>query len=144
MSAIAGFQTFNRRLVPLAKDPSLTIQRRGTISLNESAYQALGSPVSVELLFNPEEQVVGLRSVAPGSENAYPVRSANASGGGPFLVSAVSFLRHFDISQNQSFRWSAFLDGEVLCADIGRAGTPVSSNRAKRGGEAGGGSKPGR
>lgn len=139
MSAIAGFQTFNRRLVPSAKEPRLTIQRRGTISLNESAFQALGSPGAAELLFDPEQQLVGLRSAAPGSENAYRVRSGSGNGSGPFVISALSFLRHFGISRDQSLRWSAYLAGDVLCADISSPGTPVSSNRARHGEEGSGG-----
>ncbi len=125
-----GFETFTRRLVPLAKEPRLTIQKRGNISLNESAHVALGSPSAVELLFDRDKQVMGLRAISP-CEHAYTVRSAGGDGTAPFLVSALAFLKYFGISRDTSMRWSTYMDGDVLCADLGTAGTPVTSNRAK-------------
>lgn len=115
---MTGFETCTRQLVPLAKEPRLIIQKRGTISLNRSAYAVLGSPRAVELLFDPDQRIAGLRPVAVNCEHAYPVRSASGNGVGPFLVSALAFLRHFAISRDQSLRWDAYLDQDVLCADL--------------------------
>lgn len=127
-----GFETFTRRLVPMARQPALTIQKRGTISLTTSAYAAMGSPCAVELLFDRELSVVGLRPVEPTCRHAYPVRSVSGNGAGPFVVSALAFLKYFGLSREISTRWDAYLDGDVLCADIGAPGTAVTSNRAGR------------
>lgn len=127
-----GFETFTRRLVPLAREPALTLQKRGAISLNTSAYAALGGPCAVELLFDRELSVVGLRPVQPTCGHAYPVRSASGNGAGPFVVSALAFLKYFDLCRDVSMRWDAYLEGDVLCADVGAPGTAVTSNRAGR------------
>ncbi|MDQ6934278.1 MAG: hypothetical protein M3130_03155 [Actinomycetota bacterium] len=130
-----GFETFTRRLVPLAREPRLTIQKRGTISLNRSAYAVLGSPEAVELLFDRDRSIVGLRSVVPTCAHAYPVRSATGNGAGPFVVSALAFVKYFGIGIETSMRWDAYLDGDVLCADLGSPGTRVTSNRASTRGD---------
>ena len=124
------FETFTRRLVPLGKEPRLTIQRRGTISMNESAYVALAAPDAVELLFAAHERIVGLRAVPLSCEHGYPVRSATGSSRGPFVVSAAAFIRFYGITTDISMRWAAYLHEGVLCADLRGEGTPVTSNRA--------------
>ena len=45
------FETFTRRMVPLVKKPTVTIQKRGTLSFNKAAQVALGEPEAVELLY---------------------------------------------------------------------------------------------
>lgn len=130
---MTGFETFTRRLIPMAKEPRITIQKRGAISLNISAYAALGSPGAVELLFDREKRIVGLRAVAPTCPHAYPVRSASGNGSGPFVVSALAFIRYFGLVSDTSLRWDAYLDSDVLCADLGTPGVTVTSNRARPG-----------
>lgn len=130
VTAMSGFETFTRRLVPLSKNPRLTIQKRGAISLNSAAYVALGSPAAVELLFDRQRCVVGLRPVDPRCEHAYPVRPTGGHGSAPFVVSALAFLRYYEINRDASRRWDAYLDDGILCADVGAIGTPVTSNRA--------------
>jgi hypothetical protein len=129
---VPNFETFRRSLVPLRSEPSVTIQKRGAVSLNLSAYTALGSPDSVELLFDAALQIVGLRPVDPKADSAYRVRPGSGVGG-PFLVSAATFLRFHDIAVEASTRWPAALDGDVLCVDLTAPGVPVTSNRANTG-----------
>ncbi|MGI8667346.1 MAG: hypothetical protein ACR2N4_15200 [Jatrophihabitans sp.] len=126
------FEVFTKRLVPLKKTPLLTIQKRGTISLNRSAFVALGEPDAVELLYDRDERVVGLRPVEAAMEHAYPVRSATAKGSGPYVISAIAFTKFYEINTDQSLRWQAHLVGDVLCIDLDSTATPVTSNRAQR------------
>ncbi|MDQ2959078.1 MAG: hypothetical protein M3Y42_19245 [Actinomycetota bacterium] len=126
------FEVFTRRLVPLKKTPLVTIQKRGTISLNKSAYAALGEPEAVELLYDRDERVIGLRPAEPTLEHAYPVRSATGKGAGPFVISAIAFTKFYDIDTGESLRWQAQLIENVLCIDLDSTATPVTSNRAQR------------
>lgn len=126
------FETFTKSMVPLKRDPHVTIQRRGTMSLNKSAYVALGSPEAVELLYDPAERIVGLRPVDPRADHAYTVRASTTSGSGTFAISAMAFTRFYDIDTTQSRRWPAYLDDGVLCINLNHPATPVTSNRAGR------------
>ena len=57
---MADFEVFTRRMVPLVKQPTATLQKRGTMSLNKAAHVALGSPDAVELLYDRAEQIIGM------------------------------------------------------------------------------------
>jgi hypothetical protein len=127
-----NFETFRRALIPLKSDPFVTIQKRGTLSLNLSAYSAIGSPDSVELLYDPALRIVGLRPVDPKLDTAYRVR-VTTGGSGPFLISATTFLRFHEIASSVSMRWPVYVDAGVLCLDLKKPGVPVTSNRAKTG-----------
>jgi hypothetical protein len=125
-----NFETFTKRLVPLKKQPLVTIQKRGTISLNKSAHVALGAPEAVELLYDQDEKIVGLNPVEPTVDHAYPLRSASGKDTGPFVISAIAFTKFYQINTAVSLRWPAYLDSGVLCVDTKTPGTPVTSNRA--------------
>lgn len=129
---MADFEVFSRALISLKRDPTVTIQKNGIISLNKTAHGALGAPSSVELLFDTHERTIGLRGVAAGADTAYSVRSATGTDAGPFVISAMAFLRFYDLQLAVSRRWSAYLDGEVLCIDVDDTSEIVTSNRAKK------------
>jgi len=61
-------------MIPLAKVPYVTIQKRGIIGFNASAHAELGSPKAVELLFDKTERIIGIRGVDPNAEHAYSIR----------------------------------------------------------------------
>jgi hypothetical protein len=126
---MANFETFTKRLVPLGKRPFVTIQKRGTISMNKAAFVALGEPDTVELLFDSDERIVGLRGVAHLAEHAYPVRGV---GGDPtsYLVAGTAFTKHYGIDTTNSRRWPAELVDDILRVDLKVEGTVVTSNRA--------------
>lgn len=127
---MAGFEIFTKRMVPLKRAPSITIQKRGAISINKSAYLALGEPDAVELMYDRAEHRVGLRAVSAALEHAYPVRQSGAGDNGPFVISAVAFTHFYDIDTSRSLRWEAQLIDDVLYINLDSQGTPVTSNRA--------------
>ena len=67
---MATFEVFKKRMVPLVKQPYVTIQKRGTMSFNKSAHMALGEPETVELLYDPNERIIGVRAIDPDVEHA--------------------------------------------------------------------------
>ncbi len=127
--AVPNFETFTRRMIPLSKDPFVTIQRRGTISMSASAHQLLGSPKSIELLYDATERIVGFRGVDEASEHSYPVRSVSNRTEGPFVFSGTAFAKHYGIDTSQSRRRKAQLVDGVLCIDLKDPGTVVTGNR---------------
>jgi hypothetical protein len=112
-------------MVPLVKQPYVTIQRRGTISLNASAHDQLGAPEAVELLYDKDERIVGFRAVPKEAEHAYGLRAA----GKTYVVSGTAFTKYYKIDTSVSRRWAARMDGDVLCVDLKSDGTEVTSNR---------------
>lgn len=77
-----GFEVFDKRMTPMAKAPSVTIQKRGVISLNKAAHQLIDSAQTVELLFDPDRRVVALRPADDSSPHAYAVRNGSKRGRG--------------------------------------------------------------
>jgi hypothetical protein len=76
-------------------DPMFTLQRRGLISLNLAAFNALGEPAAVALLFDADEGIVALRKVNRTYANGYHVRKqANSRS---FLVGAQGFTSYHKI-----------------------------------------------
>lgn len=119
-------------MLSLKADPHVTLHKRGTISLNRSAYVALDSPDAVELLYDRERRIIGLRTIDAKAENSYHVRSTARSASGPWIISAMAFTKFYDIDISVSLRWPAYLDVDVLCVDTSVEGIAVSSNRARR------------
>lgn len=124
-----NFETFTKRMAPLAKKPYVTIQKRGTISLNAAAHAALGEPDAVELLYDRNERVVGLRAVSKEAEHAYALRAQAGKNVGPFIVSGTAFAKYYKIDTTVSRRWVGQLEGDILCIDLKQPGTEVTSNR---------------
>jgi hypothetical protein len=129
---VSHFEVFTKALVPLKRDPTITIQKNGAISLNKAAQVALGAPDAVELLYDPTTRTVGLRGVDVDADHAYAVRSSRGNGLSPFVISAMAFLHFYDIDVAVSRRWSAYLYDGVLCIDLDDESVPVTSNRARK------------
>ncbi len=123
------FETFSRRLLSLQAQPHVTIQRRGSMSLNQSALQALGGPEAVELLYDRAAAIVGLRAVDPHSDSAYQVRRASRSPTGPWVISAMAFTKFYGIDVSATRRWPAYVEDSVLCVDLAAAPVAVSGER---------------
>lgn len=134
MTAVPTFETFRKRMVPLTKAPYVTIQRRGTMSFNKSAYAALGSPEAVELLYDRDEQIIGVRPVDRSVEHAYPIRPSGGGKADPgsWMVSGRAFVQYYDIDTELSRRYPVSMDGDVLCIALKEGGTVVTSNRNGR------------
>ena len=58
-------ERFTGSHAPANKTPSVTIQKRGILSLNREAYDLLKRPQAVHLYFSPDEQTLGIAPSAP-------------------------------------------------------------------------------
>ena len=126
-----NFEKYSKDLVPLKRDPWVTLQKRGAISLNQSAFVLLERPAAVELLYDADGMIIGLRKADVHGRDVHFVRSPSGKEAGPFVISAIAFLKYYEINLDSSYRWPAYLDDGTLCIDLGRPGTVVTSNRAK-------------
>jgi hypothetical protein len=133
------FETFSKSLVALRRDPQLTIQTRGTLTLNAAAYAALGEPRAVELLYDRAQRVLGLRPVPPDVAHAMAVRSPSTTAGGPYVVSAMAFLRHYGIDTSEARRWIVHIEDGIARIDlasapqrVGKSAHPPAPSRRPR------------
>jgi hypothetical protein len=129
------FETFKRHQMPSTQEPSVGIQKRGAISLNTAAFEELGSPKQVELLYDREERLIGIRKTAASNPHAYLVRGVGKSGA-THVVSGKAFLSYYGIPRDVARRWPAEIRDGMLVADLKQPGIDVTghSSRAMRGG----------
>lgn len=127
-----GFEVFEKSSAPIATVPSATIQKRGLISLNRSAYHALGSPEAVELLWDAERKIIGFRPAELDNPNAYPARpQSTKSDRGPVLIAGNLFTRYIGLDTAEARRWVPTMDDGILCIDLKTPGQKVTSNRSR-------------
>ncbi|WP_035930680.1 hypothetical protein [Kocuria rosea] len=125
------FEVFDKRMTPLAKAPSVTIQKRGVISLNKAAHDLVGNAETVELLYDRDRQVMALRAADDSSPHAYAVRNGSKRGPGQAIVSATAFTQHYGIDTTATRRWKPFIEDGMLCVDLTEPGTVITGNRTK-------------
>jgi len=127
-----GFEVFQKSSAPVSKVPTVTVQRRGIMSMNRASHRLIGEPEFVELLWDAERQVIGLRPTDSSNPNAYPVRSQGSGDKGPLLVAGTMFTRYYDINTDESRRWVPEVEDGVLCVHMTRDSQSVTSNRSRR------------
>src|ERR687891_800357 len=90
------FETFKRNRMPSTQEPAVTIQKRGALSFNTAAYEALGSPKHVVLLYDRENKLVAIRKASTATPHAYVVRGVGNKPCDPRRVwqSVFALLRH--------------------------------------------------
>lgn len=126
-----GFEVFDKRMAPLAKAPSVTIQKRGIFSINKAAHKLIGEPASVELLFDKDNQVVALRE--SDQPHAYTVRPQSArKDTGQVIMSATAFTQFYDIDTTISRRYKPYEQDGMLCIDLKGPSIEIVGNRSKR------------
>jgi hypothetical protein len=114
------FETFTRQRRH-ERQPFVTIQKKGVISLNRAAFEALGNPESVELLYDPDARLVALRKVDSFVEHAYQVR-APVENHATWLISGAAFVAYYEIDASVSVRRAARQDGDLLIVDLNDPG----------------------
>lgn len=131
-----GFEVFQKSSAPVSKVPTVTLQKRGLMSLNRAAHALIGSPEFVELLWDADRRVIGLRAAEADSPNAYPARPQSAqTGKGPIIVAGNVFTRHYQIPTEESRRRVVTVEDSVLCIDLNQEGQLATSNRSGRNAE---------
>lgn len=123
------WESFDKRAVPMTKRPQVTIQSKGILSCNGSCFEALGRPPAVELLFDREEQLIGIRPSDPESAIAYPMRPVG--GGNTFLIAGTAFLNYYKVPFGSPVRYDANMVDGVLTIDLKQPGRDATSNRTR-------------
>lgn len=125
-----GFEVYQKGSAPVASVPSVTVQKRGLISINRATFAMMKEPEAVELMWDKDRGVIGLRPVPLSAPNAYPVRPQSADAGrGPLLIAANLFTRYIGLDTDEAHRWTPRMEDDVMCIDVSTPGAKVNSNR---------------
>lgn len=126
-----AFEVFDKRQAALGKAPSVTIQKRGLLSLNRAAHALIGAPDTIELLYDKDERVVGIRPVADDVPHGYTVRpQSNTKATGPVIIAGTAFTQYYSIDTATSRRWTPTVHEGILCIDLKEPGTALIGNRS--------------
>lgn len=97
--------------------------------MNKAAYLALGRPAAVELLYDPDERIVGFRPADPSKGTAYAVRATEPSGS--YAVAGVAFVKHYDIDTTTARRWPSQVEDGVLCVRLDDPAVQIVGRQAR-------------
>lgn len=125
------FELFDRRNAPLAKAPSVTIQKRGIFSISKAAHKLIDEAETVELLFDKEAQIIAMRSSEP-SPHAYAIRPQSERAGAQVILSATAFTQYYNIDTTVSRRYEPYLAEGMLCINLTGPSAVVRGNRAAK------------
>ena len=119
-----NFIRYDKRAMAIPSEPSVSIQRSGTISLNHAAFTLAGEPEAVELLYDPDEKVIGMRPISTSEPYAFPVRRQQASRS--YLIAGQAFTSYFGLRTDTALRYSARMIDDVLTVDLKKEGAKVA------------------
>jgi hypothetical protein len=120
-----SFETFDRRVGRMSKVPEVTIQSSGSVSMNVAAATLIGVPAAVELLYDREQQVFGIRGVVGEPAHAYPLRQVKNRM--TYLVACKAFFGYYDIPLPRSVRREVRAEDGVLIVDLKDPGRAASA-----------------
>ncbi len=114
--------------------PAVRIQKSGEIHVNDVALELIEGAQAVELLYDPQNNALGLRPTDPGNPRAFPRRKEN-SRRRQHIFAGRGFARFHGIDTSTARRYPAKLVDGILVADL-NAGVDVSNrSRSERGEE---------
>ena len=126
-----GFVEFDRRSAPINTTPYVTVQKKGLLSLNRAAYDAIEGADAVTLLYHPDKRVIALRPTDPSNPRAYPVRrQGSTSGPGTFIVAGTAFAQYHQIPTDVARRYVGKPLGNLLTIDLNDDAPVVTGPRA--------------
>ena len=127
-----NFIPFDRTAPPPIGEPYVTIQREGKlISMNRRAFQLLNSPQSVELSYDPDERLIGIRAIKNPDTRCYPVRSQGNRENGTHEIAGRAFTQRWNIDTSVARRYKAYMHGVYLVIDLKSEGFDVTGVRSK-------------
>lgn len=122
-----AFEVFDKRSAPSRGAPSVTIQRRGILSLNTAAHALINDAEDVELLFDTDRQVIALRPSEP-TTRSYKFRNTKSSK--QVMLSLVSFANHYGLDFAVSRRYEPSVEDGMLCVDLRGSSVEIRGNRS--------------
>ncbi len=133
--SLEGYELFDKRAVPSTTKPWVTLQKGGLLSINATAFEKIGAPEAVEVLYNKAERKIALRPASMDSPRAFPIRKQGAGGNikPTNLVSLTAFCNYHGIDTSSARRYRPEFADElgVLIVDLAQEAADATGPRAK-------------
>jgi|SRR5260370_38443004 len=123
------FEVFDKYHSRSVKEIFVTIQRRGNFSLNRAAFQALGSPQFIELLFNRAKHLIGFRPTDSANGRAIPIRKQGSSDS--YMIAGLTFTKEYEIDTSVARRYTAKMQDHMLVVDLKSLSTDATGPRLR-------------
>lgn len=125
------FETFTGRATPASrKVPRIAIQKKGNMSLNKAAFEALKSPDAVFLMFDKESKAVGIKPANPEERYTYPVRKQKGSES--YMIGARAFCAHYEIETSHTTAFAPELEDGILVFELNKGvAIPIRKRNVK-------------
>ena len=82
----------------------VTLNARGVLLLNRCAFEAIGSPGAVTLLYDAHDRTIGLREVDPAAPNAFPVKRKDTFHN--YTVHTSPLCKHYRLFPTRTVRFN--------------------------------------
>lgn len=129
---LAGFEIFTASNARAGKVATATLQKRGILAFNSVAFEQMGEPEAVELLYNPSTQIIAVRPTDPLTvSHASAVRSSGSGENKTRLLSATAFVKYHGIDVSETVRRDIKVVDRVAFIDLKEQGSVVTGNRRK-------------
>lgn len=126
-----SFEIFDKRSAGASKHPYVTVQRKGPFSFNQAAFELMGSPEAVELLYDKDTERIGFRPASPERPRAFPVRAQGANSV-THVVAGQSFAKHYELDTSVARRYAPTMEDGILVLDLRADSVDVTGPRAKK------------
>lgn len=123
------FEEFDKRAATASKSPFVTIQRKGPFSLNRAAFELMGKPEAVTLLYDEEEEFIGFRPVSLTNPRAFPVRPQGKNAA-TFMVAGQAFSKYHGMDTSIARRYAVKMRDNILVLDLKSESVDVTGPRA--------------
>ncbi|MBK9216479.1 MAG: hypothetical protein IPM59_12965 [Chloracidobacterium sp.] len=112
-----------------AREPRVTINRKGLIYMNDCAYNKLGRPKFVSLYYSREDDSIAVEPVFPPDPASFPVTKKQMG----WAVHGSTFCRHYRIRVPITTRFLApTIENGILVLALRQTVTVGGINRGKR------------
>lgn len=126
------FEKFTGRHRYFVHEPLMTIQRRGTMSLNAAAAEILGKPSLIELYYDTDNKRMALGVASDETPHSYPLRKQDSES---YLFSGTAFCQFYGIDFEQTRRYAGHLEDGLLVFDLTKPMATLG-RRARNGADA--------
>lgn len=108
----------------------VSLNARGVFTLNQLAFDELGNPEAVELLFDRAEKLVGLKAVDKNLKHAIKVRKQGKNKS--YLIGAKAFCKYYKIDVSKTVRFEDItMENGVMVLDTEKT-VDVSAKQTKQ------------
>jgi hypothetical protein len=74
--------------------PMVTLSRRNVLTMNKAAYEALGSPATVKLMYEEDRRMIGIMPHDERRANAFPVKQCSGKASNSRRIYLHPFCTH--------------------------------------------------